>query len=103
MTLDQFIAISKLETFLELEKSCQLAFYHFRKNNMNEFSASDCSNWLASLGFGMPNKTRLEKRLATSRDTVKGTKAGHFRLHHNYVKKLDALYPQFAEKSQGSR
>jgi hypothetical protein len=31
---------------------------------------------------------------------VKGTKTGLFRLHHSYVKKLDAVYPQLTEKSQ---
>jgi hypothetical protein len=100
MTLDQFIAESKLETLTELDKSCQLAFYHLRKSGMDEFSASDCSNWLVGLGFGKLNKTRLEQRLAASRETVKGTKAGFFRLHHTYVRGLDARYPQLTEKSQ---
>jgi hypothetical protein len=100
MTLDQFVAISKLETLTELDKSCQLAYYYMRTSSTNDFSASDCLNWLEGLGFGKPNKTRLEQHLAASRDTVKGAKAGLFRLHHTYVKKLGALYPQIAETSQ---
>jgi hypothetical protein len=100
MTLDQFVVISKLEALQELDKSCHLAFFHLRKNNTEQFSATDCSNWLEGLGFGKPNKTRLEQRLAASSDTVKGAKVGLFRLHHSYVKKLDALFPQIAKKSQ---
>jgi hypothetical protein len=100
MTLDQFIAESKLEALTELDKSCQLAFYHLRRSGTEEFSASDCSNWLAGLGFGTPNKTRLEQRLAASRQTVKGRNAGFFRLHHIYVRRMDERYPQLAEKSQ---
>lgn len=100
MTLDQFLVESKLETLTELEKSCQLAFYHLRRSGTNEFSASDCSDWLVGLGFGKPNKTRLEQRLAACRETVKGMKAGLFRLHHTYVRRLDERHPQLAEKSQ---
>jgi hypothetical protein len=100
VTLNQFVALCKLENLQELEKSCQLAFFHLRKDNTEQFSATDCASWLEGLGFGKPNKTRLQQRLAASRETVKGTKVGLFRLHHNYVKKLDALYPQIAQKSQ---
>jgi hypothetical protein len=100
VTLDQFVVLSKLDTLAELDKSCQLAFFHLHKNSTEEFSASDCSNWLEGLGFAKPNKTRLEQRLVASRDTVKGTRGSHFRLHHTYVKKLEALYPQLISKSQ---
>ena len=58
MTLDQFLAESKLETLTELEKSCQLAFYHLRRSGTNEFSASDCSDWLVGLGFGKPSRPK---------------------------------------------
>lgn len=100
MTVEQFALMSNLDTLGELDKACQLAFFHLRNSSIDEFSASDCSNWLDGLGYGKPNKSRLEQRLAASRDTIKGTADGLFRLHRTYVKKLEALYPQLTRKSQ---
>jgi hypothetical protein len=100
VTIDQFVAVSRLETLAETDKALRLAFYHYRKNGLQQFSAGDCVSWLESLGFGRPNKSRLEGRLTASHDVIKGSNQGSFRLHHVYVKKLDSLYPNLAERSQ---
>jgi hypothetical protein len=47
-----------------------------------------------------PNTSRLAEKLGKCRDTVRGSKAGMFRLHHTYLKTMEGLYPQLSEKSQ---
>jgi hypothetical protein len=100
VTLEKFVSESKLDTLQELEKALLLAFFYLRKENLAEFSASGCASWMNDLHLGKPNVTRLEDKLKRSPRTVSGAKRGLFRLHHTYLKELDSIYPQFAQKSQ---
>jgi hypothetical protein len=100
MTLDKFIKDSGLADFDETEKVVYFAFYHLRKQAIEEFSAGDGAKWVRENRMGNPNASRLGARLKSSRDTVRGSKAGTFRLHHNLLKDLDGKFPQLAEKSQ---
>jgi hypothetical protein len=100
VTLAQFVAACKLDTLAEVPKVCHLAFYHLKKDGAEEFSAGDCAKWLDDLHLPKPNTSRLAVNLTKCRDTVRGSNTGLFRLHHTYRKKMEELYPQFAEKSQ---
>lgn len=100
MNLEQFAGLSKLDELTEIDKSCQLAYYHLRRSGVEQFTANECLQWLDGLGFGRPNKSRLEQRLSVTQNTVRGALPGTFRLHHSYVKKLDVLYPQLSVRSQ---
>ncbi len=100
MTIDKFIKDSGLAGFDETQKVLYFAFYHLRKKAVEEFSAGDGAKWVRENRMGNPNVSRLSARLKSSRDTVKGSKAGIFRLHHNLLNELDCKFPQLAEKSQ---
>jgi hypothetical protein len=100
MTLEKFIAESGLADFDETQKVVYFAFYRLRKQAVEEFSASDGASWVREKSMGSPNISRLAARLKSSRATVRGSKPGTFRLHHNLVNELDGRFPQLAEKSQ---
>jgi hypothetical protein len=100
VTLDRFVADCKLSSLPELDRALFIAFFYLRKANIQEFNAADCAHWLGDLNFAKPNTTRLTARLKTSENTVRGSRAGYFRLHHDYQRKMDARFPQLTEKSQ---
>jgi hypothetical protein len=100
MTLEIFIAESGLADFDEMEKVLYFAFYHLKKSALEEFSAQEGASWVRDNRMGNPNTSRLAMRLKSSRDTVRGSRPGRFRLHHNLLNELDAKFPQLAEKSQ---
>ncbi len=100
MTLDKFIANSGLEELNETEKVLHFAFYYLKSQATEEFSASDGAKWMRDSRLGNPNISRLAGHLKSSRDTVRGSKLGFFRLHHRLLKKLENNFPQLGEKSQ---
>lgn len=100
MTLDQFVKHCKLDTLKEVPKACHLAFYYLKREGVEEFSAADCTAWLHAIKLPKPNTSRLADNLKGSRDTVSGSKPGLFRLHHTYLKQMEAQYPQLAENTQ---
>lgn len=73
MTLERFIAESGIGDADELEKALHFAFYHLKKNKIEEFSAGDGKKWIHEASLGNPNVSRLGNKLKASRDTVKGT------------------------------
>jgi hypothetical protein len=100
MTLDKFIDDSGLADFTELDKALYFAFYHLKKQQVEEFTAGEATKWISDNRMGTPNITRLKTKLAKSTSTVKGNKAGSFRLRHNVLKTLEGKFPQLSEKSQ---
>jgi hypothetical protein len=100
VTLQKFATEAKLATLQEVPKACHLAFYHLTKAGKVEFTAADCAKWLDGLHLPKPNTSRLTDNLKKSKDTVKGTKAGYFRLHATYIARMEAAWPHLSEKSQ---
>lgn len=100
MTLAKFIAECGLADLDELQKVVYFAFYNLKKNAVEEFSAADGARWVREQNMGNPNASRLAQKLKNSRDTVRGSKAGCFRLHHNLLKNLEEKFPRLSEKSQ---
>jgi hypothetical protein len=100
VTLEEFAEKCGLSSLGEVQKSCHLAFYHLKREAVTEFSASDAARWLDFFSLPKPNTSRLAGKLKQSGDTVAGTRQGLFRLHHNYLKVMDAKYLSLSEKSQ---
>ena len=99
MTLAQFMAFGKLSDAEEVRKAMLFAFYHLKKNGVEEFSAGDAAKWIYEARLGNPNVTRLGDKLRRNGGTVKGGEK-RFRLHHNTITRLEAAFPQLSEKSQ---
>lgn len=100
MTLEKFIADSDIGGADEIERALQFAFYHLKKNGHEEFSAGEAAKWIHDARLGNPNVTRLGNKLRASGHTVKGSTSKKFRLHHNFIKTLEAKFPQLNQKSQ---
>lgn len=99
MTLDKFIAESGIANVDEVEKALHFAFYHLKKNGVEEFSAAEAAKWIHDARLGSPNSSRLSDKLRASGDTVKGSPKT-FRLHHNRIKAFETQFPQLNVKSQ---
>lgn len=100
MTVERFRDEANLAGLNEVGKVCHLAFFFLKKAKAEEFTAGDGARWLADLRYSPPNVSRLHDNLRSTRDTVRGAKDGTFRLHANFVKMLEAKFPQLSEKSQ---
>lgn len=100
MTLERFRDEANLASLNEVGKVCHLAFYHLKKHKVDEFTAGDAAAWLTELRYSKPNVSRLHDNLRATRDTVRGNKSNSFRLHGDFVTKLEGKFPQLAEKSQ---
>ena len=81
-------------------KALYFAYYHLKKENVEEFTAGEAAKWISVNRLGAPNTARLKANLVDSSRTVKGSKAGTFRLHHNFIKAMDAEFPHLSEESQ---
>jgi hypothetical protein len=98
VTPEQFSKACGLDSLSEVDKVCHLAFFHLKKNNVQEFNAAHAARWLIASGGAAPNRTRLEDKLRGSRKTVRAP--GGFRLTNDYVRDLEQKYPQMSQKSQ---
>jgi hypothetical protein len=98
MTLNQFKDACNLSALLEIDKVCYLAFFYFKTEKISEFSPSDASKWLTSLGFAAPNQARLQGNLRAAKSTIKGQHGWRLRL--DFVEALDAKFPALSERSQ---
>jgi hypothetical protein len=99
VTLDQFAQKSGLRDLSEVERVCHFAFFFFKTEKKDEFFLPEATGWLTGYGFASPNQTRLRDRLQASRNTVRGQRGG-FKLQLDYVKEMEAKYPELNEKSQ---
>jgi hypothetical protein len=95
-----FIDRAELATQTEVDRACLLAFYHLKKEGVDEFTSTDYAQWIKGHNFSNPNTSRLTDKLAASPKTIRGSRKGAFKLRHEYLKELDGKFPQLAEKSQ---
>ena len=100
MTIERFRDEANLAGLNEVGKVCHLAFYFLKKTKTKEFTAGDGVKWVTSLSYPKPNTSRLHDNLRSSRNTVRGARENTFRLHADFVKTLEAKFPQLSEKSQ---
>jgi hypothetical protein len=100
LTVERFREEANLADLNEVEKVCHLAFYFLKKTKTEEFTAGDGAKWLADLRYSKPNVSRLDNNLRATRDTVRGSKDNTFRLQADFIRTLEAKFPQLSEKSQ---
>ena len=100
MNISTFIDRAELATKTEVDRACLLAFYHLKKEGIEEFTSSDYAQWSTGHNFSKPNTSRLTDKLQACPKTIRGSKKGTFRLRHEYLKDLEVKFPQLAEKSQ---
>ena len=98
MTLDQFITACDFNSLVEMDKVCHLAFFYLKTKNVQEFSVAEASKWLVDSGGATPNRSRLEGKLRSSRDTAKAQYG--FRLKGEFIKELEGKYPEVSPRSQ---
>ena len=98
--LAAFTEAADFANLSELEKSIHLAFFYLKTAAVHEFSGADCAGWIHERGFSRPNVTRLGDRLNDSGDTIRGQRAGHFRLHSTRLKELEQKFATLLEKPQ---
>jgi hypothetical protein len=98
MTFDQFAAASGISSLSEVDKVCHLAFFYLKTKGAEEFTAVAAAQWLVDYGGATPNRTRLERNLQSSRNTVRGQRG--FKLKREFLQILEAKFPSLSEKSQ---
>lgn len=99
MTRDQFIQKAGVHDLTAVERVCHLAFFFYKAEKKEEFSVPEAVGWLTGIGGANPNQTRLRDNLDASRNTVRGQRGG-YKLSMDYVKAMEAKYPELNEKSQ---
>lgn len=99
MTLTEFLIRSDFSKQKEIRRVLLLAFYYLRQRDTPNFSTSEISEWMTTLGFARPNSARLKANLKKSKLFVTATK-GNYRLHPAAVEALDTEFPELATKSE---
>jgi hypothetical protein len=100
VNIAKFIEIAEIAKQSIVDKACLFAFFYLRTEGVDEFTTSDCARWIEENNFSKPNKTRLTESLKQHPKTIKGSAKSSFKLRHEYLKELDARFPQLMEKSQ---
>lgn len=98
MTLEQFATASGLDSLLEVDKACYLAFFYLKTKDAQEFSVADAAQWIKGYGLPEPNRSRLERRLKDSPNTQRASRG--FKLKLDFIRQLGEKHPQLGEKSQ---
>lgn len=75
-----------------VERAIALLYYYRESQEFEERSASELANDLADEGLPKPNVTRLKEALTKSRYTVRGSKAGMYRLDLRRVEEIGEKY-----------
>lgn len=100
MIIEKFIKIAELAKQSEVDRACLLSFYYFKKEGFSDFNADNYVQWIDGHNFSIPNKSRLNLKLKSSNRTIRGAATGTFMLKHDYIKQLEAKFPQLSHKSQ---
>jgi hypothetical protein len=98
VTINQFTLACGLTDLSEIERVCHLAYYYLKTKGLIEFTVVEAARWLVDAGGASPNRSRLEKNLRASRNTIKGSRG--WRLKGDFVNLADAKFPQLSEKSE---
>lgn len=81
MELQQFAKQVNLGSATELDKVRLLAFFSESRGGSTDFTRDDVVTWFYEIGLPRPNMTRLSKKVAASKEFVRGVAKGTFRLH----------------------
>lgn len=100
MKIEQFSTLVSLDEQSEIQKVALLAFYFSENKNQSEFTISEITQILFALGHTAPNTSRLEKKLASSKDFVRGSSKGRHRLAVKTQKRLRESLPDINESEE---
>ncbi|HEY0796773.1 MAG TPA: hypothetical protein VGD64_13445 [Acidisarcina sp.] len=100
MKLKAYEELVSLCDLAEVERVCYLAFFHLKMSQQAEFSVGHALDWLSSLNYPTPNKSRLRANLRSSKATIAGGGSDSFRLHRDFIAKLESEIPTLTEDSE---
>lgn len=93
MTLEEFAKTIGLAGKTELERVTLLAYFFHKAEGKIEFGRPDILTWFDRLHYSRPNLGRLTSRMVGSRAFVRGTQAGHYKLHATKLDELQQEHP----------
>ena len=98
--LGSFIkSISDFNTKTEIDKVSTLAYYFLKINDRKEFTIKDVCSWFDELHLAKPNTSRLQGNIIKSKNFIKGTESGSFKLHANVIDEHKSVYPSLGVES----
>jgi len=100
MNLGKYSKLVDLEAKNELQKCLYVAFYLKATKGVIEFSISDIVAVFEKLHFSKPNLSRLKRNISSSRDFIRGSSAGLYKVHGKTLTKLEKEIPEVSEKSE---
>jgi hypothetical protein len=100
LKLEEFARNVELVRRSELDRVRLLAFFHHKVCNKKEFGKNDIVEWFGQLHFPRPNTTRLLRRIRGSRQFVRGSTNGEFKLHALTLDELQAELPGLRAESE---
>lgn len=100
MRVEEFSRIAEFCNVSELERIALLAYYYADNKNEQEFKLRDLIAVLVALGFAQPNTSRLNQRIRRSREFIKGSEEGTYRLSVQALNRLRQSLPQVNESEE---
>jgi hypothetical protein len=80
-----------------VDRAVALLWYYRETQTFDERSARELGNDLVECGFAAPNFTRLRNGLSATRQTVKGSRPGTFKVSPRHVAELGARYSEYLQ------
>jgi hypothetical protein len=93
MNFDSYVNATDLLEKTELEKVKYLLFFFSKLEGLVEMDTAQIRLWFERLNIGQPNISRLRRNLKTSKDFIKGSSAGAYKLHARAIANLSAEFP----------
>jgi hypothetical protein len=100
MNIETYSRTVALADASEIQKVALLAYFFTATKDQQEFHPREMAEMLAALGYARPNVSRLASRLRNSRDFIKGSKAGLFRLSVGAKGKLSSTFPDIGSSEE---
>lgn len=100
MDIDHYCRLVDLGSATEIQKVVLLAFYFEFDKDDPEFSPSEMAEILVGLGYARPNLSRMAGRIRRSRDFIKGSTSGFYRLSLDTRGMLEAKFPSFGDTDE---
>jgi len=100
MNIETYARVALLADASELQKVALLAYFFSAAKDQQEFTPKEMAEILAALGYAKPNVTRLTERLRQSRDFIKGSKIGFFRLSVSAKENFSKQFPDIGSSEE---
>lgn len=100
MTFITFIQRPEVGALNEFERAKAIAYYLHKKESVNEFDLPSLSQRFVIGGYSKPNESRLKAKMVRSKEFLKGTSPGFFRLHVSAIGELNIKYEYLKDISE---